>query len=153
MAVTVRKQQKPPIWRNTTILKWVTQVTFLVGFLAIAAVVVPQVQDNLAGRDITFGWTWLTSRLNFLIREGIDTDPATGSRTMLVGMVNTLRVTVSGVIAATLIGTIIGIARLSNNFIVNKLATVYIETIRNIPLLLQIIFWSVVTSTFLVLDP
>ncbi|MGI9648917.1 MAG: ABC transporter permease subunit [Acidimicrobiia bacterium] len=153
MAVTVRKQERPPIWRNTTILKWVAQVSFLFGFIAIVAIVVPQVQDNLAGRNITFGWDWLTSELGFLIREGIDTDPATGSRTVLVGMVNTLRVTISGVIAATILGTIIGIARLSNNWIVNKLATVYIESIRNIPLLLQMFFWSAVSATFAILDP
>jgi len=153
LAVTVQKQERPPIWRNTTILKWVAQITFLFGFIGIAVVVVPQVQDNLAGRDITFGWDWLTSRLSFLIREGIDTDPATGSRTMLVGMVNTLRVTISGVIAATLLGTLIGIARLSNNWIVNKLATVYIESIRNIPLLLQMFFWSAISATFGILDP
>ena len=153
MAVTVQKHQRPPFWRNTTILKWVAQITFLFGFIAIVAIVVPQVQDNLAGRDITFGWDWLTSELGFLIREGIDTDPSTGSRTMLVGMVNTLRVTVSGVIAATFIGTVIGIARLSNNWIVNKLATAYIESIRNIPLLLQMFFWSAVSATFAILDP
>jgi len=153
LAVTVRKQERPPIWRNTTILKWVAQIAFLFGFIAIVAIVVPQVQDNLAGRDITFGWTWLTSELGFLIREGIDTDPATGSRTMLVGMINTLRVTVSGVIAASILGTIIGIARLSTNWIVTKLATVYIESIRNIPLLLQMFFWSSVSATFAILDP
>ncbi|MBT8249943.1 MAG: ABC transporter permease subunit, partial [Acidimicrobiia bacterium] len=153
MAVTVQKHERPPIWRNTTVLKWIAQLAFLFGFIGIVAVVVPQVSDNLAGRDITFGWDWLTSRLGFLIREGIDLDPPTGARTMLVGMVNTLRVTVSGVIAATLLGTIIGIARLSNNWIVNKLATFYIESIRNIPLLLQIFFWGAVAGTFAILDP
>ena len=153
MAVTVRKQERPPFWRNTTILKWVAQLSFLFGFIAIVVVVVPQVADNLSGQDITFGWDWLRGRLWFLIREGIDLDPPTGARTMLVGMVNTLRVTISGVIAATLIGTIIGIARLSNNWIVTKLATFYIESIRNIPLLLQMFFWSAVAGTFAILDP
>ena len=153
MAVTVRKHQRPPIWRNTTVLKWVAQLAFLFGFIGIVSVVVPQVADNLAGRDITFGWDWMTSRLSFLIREGIDLDPPTGARTMLVGMVNTLRVTISGVIAATFIGTVIGIARLSNNWIVTKLATFYIESIRNIPLLLQMFFWSAVAGTFAILDP
>ena len=153
MAVTVQQHERPPFWRNTTILKWVAQIAFLFGFLAIVSVVVPQVQDNLAGRDITFGWDWLTSELGFLIREGIDVDPATGARTILTGMVNTLRVTISGIIAATLLGTIIGIARLSNNWIVNKIATTYIESIRNIPLLLQMFFFIAITETFSVLDP
>ena len=76
------------------------------------------------------------------IREGIDTTPDSGARALLVGMVNTLRVAISGIIAATILGTIVGVARLSKNWIVNKLATVYIETIRNIPLLVQIFFWQ-----------
>ena len=49
MAVTVRKQERPPIWRNTTVLKWVAQLAFLFGFIGIVSVVVPQVADNLAG--------------------------------------------------------------------------------------------------------
>ncbi len=153
MAVIVRKQERPPFWRNATILKWAAQLSFLFGFIAIAAVVIPQVQDNLEGQNLTFGWDWLRGRLGFLIREGIDTDPDTGARTILTGAVNTLRVTISGVIAATLLGTIIGIGRLSSNWLVNRLASLYIETIRNIPLLLWMFFWIAVVAFFNIIDP
>ena len=153
MAVTVQQQQRPPIWRNTTILKWVAQIAFLLGLIALALIVVPQVQDNLRDRGLIYGWSWLRVELGFLIGEGIDTDPDTGARTILVGIVNTLRVTVSGVIAATLLGTIIGIARLSGNWIVTKLATVYIETIRNVPLLLQMFFWFSIVQILTPLSP
>ncbi|MDH3540659.1 MAG: ABC transporter permease subunit [Acidimicrobiia bacterium] len=153
MAVIVRKQERPPFWRNATILKWAAQLSFLFGFIGIAAVVIPQVQDNLSGQNLTFGWDWLRGRLGFLIREGIDLDPATGARTVLAGAVNTLRVTISGVIAATLLGTIIGIGRLSTNWLVNKLASLYIETIRNIPLLLWMFFWIAVVAFFNTIDP
>src|SRR3546814_20846445 len=60
---------------------------------------------------------------------------------MLVGLLNTLRVSAIGIVLATLIGTIVGIARLSRNWLVAKLASAYVETVRNIPQLLQLFFW------------
>lgn len=153
MSVTVRKQVNPPPWRNTAVLKWVAQLVFLFGFIAIAVIIVRQVQSNLSERLINFDFKWLDGRLGFPIREGIDTDPATGGRNILVGIVNTLRITVFGILAATLLGTIVGVARLSNNWIVQRLSTLYVESIRNIPLLLQILFWGVVSQTFFKLDP
>ena len=153
MAVTVTRQERPPPWRNLTVLKWAAQLFFLFGFIAIAAVVIPQVSDNLAGQNLTFGWDWLKGRLGFLIGEGIDIDPDTGGRTILVGAVNTLRVTISGIIAATILGTIIGVARLSSNWIVNRLSNFYVETIRNIPLLLWIFLFGALFAVFSVIDP
>lgn len=153
MAVVTRQQERPPFWRNVTVLKWAAQLAFLFGFIALAAIVIPQVQDNLSGQNLTFGWEWLSDRLGFLIREGIDTDPPTGARTILTGAVNTLRVTISGIIAATILGTLIGISRLSSNWIVNRIASFYIETIRNIPLLLWMFFWVAVVAFFNIIDP
>ena len=95
----------------------------------------------------TFDWDWLTDPSDFLIREGIDLDPDSGIRALTVGAINTLRVAISGIIAATIIGTLIGVARLSNNWIVTKLAAFYIETIRNVPLLVQIFFWQAIIFT------
>src|SRR3546814_19929163 len=60
---------------------------------------------------------------------------------MLVGLLTTLRVSAIGIVLATLIGSIVGIARLSRNWLVAKLASAYVETVRNIPLLLQLFFW------------
>jgi general L-amino acid transport system permease protein len=67
----------------------------------------------------------------------------TYGRTFFVGLLNTAIVAFCGIILATILGFIIGIARLSNNWLISKLAGVYIEIVRNVPLLLQIIFWSV----------
>jgi len=135
------------------VIKWAAQLSFLFGFLAIAAIVIPQVQDNLSGQNLTFGWDWLKGRLGFLIGEGIDVDPNTGGRTLLVGAVNTLRVTISGIIAATILGTIVGVARLSSNWVVNRVANLYIETFRNIPLLLWIFFFGAIFAVFSIIDP
>jgi len=142
VAVTVRKHERPPIWRNVTVLKWIAQIVVLVGVLALLYILAREAARNFARSDISFGWDWLADNPGITIREGIDTTPDSGARALLVGMVNTLRVAISGIIAATILGTIVGVARLSKNWIVNKLATVYIETIRNIPLLVQIFFWQ-----------
>src|SRR5690606_33947042 len=63
-----------------------------------------------------------------------------------VGLINTLRVSVVGIIAATLFGTLLGIARLSKNWLVSRVANVYIEVMRNVPLLLQLFFWYAIIT-------
>lgn len=63
-----------------------------------------------------------------------------------MGFLNTIKVAVLGIILATILGTIIGIARLSTNFLVAKLASIYVEVIRNVPVLLQLFFWYAVIS-------
>lgn len=152
MAVTVSHHERPPIWRNATVLKWAAQLV-LVAFIAIVVFTLrAQASANLEARGITFGTKWLTDPPLISIREGIDLQPDSGARALYAGMINTLRVAISGIIAATILGTIVGIARLSHNWIVNKIATVYIEIIRNIPLLVQIIFWLAVVQTLPALE-
>jgi general L-amino acid transport system permease protein len=60
---------------------------------------------------------------------------------LVVGILNTLFVSAIGIVGATLLGVIVGILRLSRNWLVGRLATAYVEMLRNIPLLLQIVFW------------
>jgi len=147
VTVQVREQSKTPLWRNATFLKWSAQLFVLALVVALFALLVSQALTNFAQSDISFGWTWLSSPTGVQLREGIDINPDSGARALLVGIVNTLRVAISGIFAATILGTLIGIGRLSSNWIVNKIATVYIETIRNIPLLVQIFFWSAIAVT------
>jgi len=142
LTVQTREHQKTPLWRNATFLKWLAQIVALVAVVAIFVVLGTQAFKNFNKSGISFGWKWLSDPTGVDIREGIDTSPNSGIRALAVGMVNTLRVAVSGVVVATILGTIVGIGRLSKNWIVSKISTVYIETIRNVPLLLQIFFWS-----------
>ena len=144
MTVEVREHQKTPLWRNATVLKWLAQIAVLIGVIALFVTLGSRAAANFSKSDITFGWDWLSNPTGVQIREGIDTFPDSGARALFVGLVNTLRVAISGIIVATILGTLIGIARLSKNWIVNKVATVYIETIRNVPLLVQIFFWSAI---------
>ncbi|GBE25236.1 putative glutamine ABC transporter permease protein GlnM [bacterium BMS3Bbin02] len=124
-------------------LKWLAQVGVLALVLLFFRILGGEAAKNFARSDISFGFDWLGDPPGFSIREGIDLQPNSGIRALAVGGLNTLRVAFSGIIAATILGTIIGVARLSKNFIVNKLAGFYIETIRNVPLLLQMFFWQV----------
>lgn len=148
MTVEVREHERVPLWRNATFLKWVAQIAVLVVVAAAVAILGSQALANFKKSGISFGWDWLAEPTGVDIREGIDTSPDSGARAILVGIVNTLRVSVSGIVAATFLGTFIGIGRLSKNWIVNKLATFYVESIRNVPLLLQIFFWQAVAIAF-----
>ncbi|KLV07058.1 amino acid ABC transporter permease [Photobacterium aquae] len=98
---------------------------------------------NLEQRGITTGFDFLHQEAGFGIGLSlIDYDETYSyGRTFFVGLINTALVSILGILLASLLGFTIGIARLSGNWLVNRLAAVYIETFRNIPLLLQIFFW------------
>jgi len=99
--------------------------------------------DNLSRRSIATGFGFLEREASFGIGESvIDYSPRDSyGRAFLVGVLNTLKVSIIGIIVATLLGTVIGIARLSSNWLIAKLASVYVEVIRNVPPLLQLFFW------------
>lgn len=104
---------------------------------------------NLAARGIATGLDFLGREAGFDIGESPIAYSAADSyaHALLVGLLNTLEIAVLGVVLATLLGLVIGIARLSGNWLVARLATVYVECVRNVPLLLQLFVWyGVVTS-------
>ena len=98
---------------------------------------------NLARSNTASGFAFLRGRAGFEIGQsliGYSSDSTYG-RALLVGILNTVLVAVTGIITATIIGFIIGIGRLSHNWLIAKLCTVYVEVFRNIPPLLVIFFW------------
>lgn len=100
---------------------------------------------NLSARRISTGFAFLGREAGMPIADAwLAYSPQnTYLRAFLVGIVNTLRVAVIGIVLATVLGTLIGIARLSSNWLLSRLAAVYVETLRNLPLLLQLLFWYV----------
>jgi general L-amino acid transport system permease protein len=98
---------------------------------------------NLRRQNIASGFGFLDREAAFGIGESlIPYSPAdTYARAFLVGLLNTLYVAALGIVLATILGTVMGIARLSRNWLISKLAQIYVETFRNIPLLLQLFFW------------
>ena len=99
--------------------------------------------DNLARRGVATGFSYLGRPASFDIGETlIAYSPADSyGRALLVGLLNTLEIAVLGCVLATLLGLVIGIARLSHNWLIRQLAGAYVETLRNVPLLLQLFVW------------
>lgn len=141
------QHQRVPIYRDATFVKWIAQVAALLLVLGALFFLVNEAGDNLSAKSIPNDFDFLGINPGFNISEGIDTDPNTGGRALWVGMVNTLRLASAGMVVASLLGLTIGIARLSTNWIVNRLASIYIETIRNIPVLVLIIIIAVLVGS------
>jgi general L-amino acid transport system permease protein len=130
-------------WRSARYRAIAAQALLLAAVLALAAWFIENTLRNLAGRGIASGFGFLGSTAGFsIIFHLIDySELSTYGRAFLVGLLNTLLVSAVGIVLATLLGLLIGIARLSDNWLAARLATVYVETFRNLPLLLQIFFW------------
>ena len=100
-------------------------------------------QVNMENRGITFGYGFLSQESSFDVQFSLIEYDGSHSyfRAYLVGLLNTILVSVIGIVFATIIGVVVGIARLSKNYLIERSAAVYVEFFRNIPLLLQIFFW------------
>ncbi|HEX4547594.1 amino acid ABC transporter permease [Pseudomonas sp.] len=122
---------------------WLFQIITVVAVVAMGWYLFDNTQTNLQHRGITSGFGFLERSAGFGIAQHLIsyTEADSYARVFVIGLLNTLLVTFIGVILATLLGFIIGVARLSPNWIISKLATVYVEVFRNIPPLLQILFW------------
>ena len=112
-------------------------IIFIIGFFTFNA------QTNMDTRGIDFGFGFLTQESSFDIQFSlIDYDGSHSyAKAYLVGLLNTLLVSAVGIFFATVLGVVVGISRLSSNYLIAKLAEIYVEIFRNIPLLLQIFFW------------
>ena len=134
---------KPAPWRDPKIRAIAYQVLFVAGVVGFVAFLVHNTLANIGRQNIATGWGFMHKEAAFGIGESlIAYSPAdTYGRAFLVGLTNTLHVAALGIIFATILGTVMGLARLSGNWLVSKLAQVYVETFRNIPLLLQLFFW------------
>lgn len=138
----------PPPTRTSLLYDPAVRSIFYQAILLIAVVyfgmyIFSNTADNLERQGIATGFGFLETTAGFgIITHLIEyTEASSYGAAFLVGLLNTLLVSFAGIIAATILGVIIGVSRLSKNWLVAKLAAVYIETFRNIPLLLQIFFW------------
>ena len=126
--------------KNKDLIPQILTVLFLI-FVVIYFTI--NAQSNMGNRGISFGFGFLSQESSFDITFSlIDYDGShTYARAFLVGLLNTILVSVIGIFFATILGVTIGIARLSQNYLVAKSAEWYVEIFRNIPLILQIFFW------------
>jgi general L-amino acid transport system permease protein len=119
------------------------QVALVAALAFLAYWVVNNVATNLRRQNIASGFGFLDRTAGFDVSQSLIeySNVSTYGRAFWVGLLNTLLVAGLGIVAATVLGFVIGIARLSTNWLVARLATVYVETVRNVPLLLQLFFW------------
>ena len=133
---------KIPFWRDIRVLRILFQVAFLLGVILLLVVLYTNMLKGLRGLGLTLNLNFLQNEAGFNLSEGIPYEPSdTYLKAFWVGIVNTLKVGIIGIICATLLGIFFGIARLSSNWLIRTIATAYVECFRNIPLLLQILFW------------
>jgi general L-amino acid transport system permease protein len=140
---TAQKPSNPAVWNDPKYRALFFQVALIVGLVYFLYSVVNNTLSNMEARGISTGFAFLTEKAGFGILQSLiqfNEDSSYG-RTFLVGLMNTGLVAALGIFLATLLGFGMGVARLSSNWLIAKLATVYIEIFRNIPLLLQIFFW------------
>src|ERR1700750_2092718 len=150
-AVTITPQKRPPHPRmefslhNDQFKGLLWQILVIGIAVAVILYLWSNAIHNLSVRRISTGFAFLGREAGMPIS---DTWVAYSPRdtylwAFIVGIVNTLRVATIGIVLATILGTLIGIARLSTNWLLSRLAAVYVETLRDIPLLLQVLFWYV----------
>jgi general L-amino acid transport system permease protein len=134
---------RPAPWRDPKIRAAAYQLAFAAAVVGGIAFLVHNMLGNIGRQNIATGFGFLNREAAFGIGESlISYTPAdTYGRAFVVGLTNTLHVAAIGIVLATILGTLMGLARLSSNWLVAKLAQIYVETFRNIPLLLQLFFW------------
>ncbi len=138
----MQRQAAIPFWRDVRVLTALSQVLFIVVVALVAAFLYSNVSTAMRQRGLVAGFGFLNLESGFEIGEGlIPYKPSdTYARAFTVGILNTLQVSVVGIFLTTILGFLIGIARLSTNWLINRLAAGYIEIFRNTPLLVQLVF-------------
>lgn len=139
----IQFQSEVPFWRDERILRIAAQVISAVVVIGLLVLAIVNIRNAAEERGLSLGFEFIQEAAGFPIGES--DLPYDESRSFLyaflVGVLNTLKVVIVGIFFATILGTIIGIARLSTNWLVSRLALVYIEFHRNIPLLILLLLW------------
>lgn len=132
-----------PLLNNPVFRSYIYQAVTLIVILAIVFFAWHNAVQNLARANMTSGFGFLNSRAGFDLAQALIPYSPDSSyfRALQVGLINTLVIAVCGVITATIVGLLVGIGRLSPNWLISRLCTVYVEIFRNIPPLLVIFFW------------
>ncbi|RAU20875.1 amino acid ABC transporter permease [Paramagnetospirillum kuznetsovii] len=131
------------LWGSARFRGVLYQALVIGGVVALGSWLLRNTLTNLEIRGIATGFGFLGREAGFDISESLIafTPADTYSRALVVGLLNTLLVSALGIVLATVLGTVVGVVRLSGNWLLGRLATLYVESIRNVPLLLQLFVW------------
>ena len=132
-------------WYDPKVRAIAFQVAFVLALVGLGVYLIHNTIINLEKRNIKTGFDFLNNPAGFeipltLIPYSVE-EGSTHGAVFVVGLLNTLLISVLGIVLATILGFILGVLRLSNNWLVSRLVGVYIEAVRNVPLLLQFLFW------------
>ncbi|MGP9680223.1 amino acid ABC transporter permease [Halomonas sp. AOP27-A1-41] len=138
------------LWFSTRVRDWATQIALLGGLLATLWWLAGNTLQNLAIRGIRTGFDYLWQPTGFPISESVVTYTPSDSYlwAYVVGLTNTLWLSFLAIVFATLIGLFVGLSRRSKHPLLSRIASVYVTTLRNIPLIVQIMFWYSVALSF-----
>ena len=146
MTSTKESGNSIPFWHDPAKRAIVYQLATLVVVGIIGYYLFSNTVTNLHRQSIATGFHFLEREASFEIGESLIHYSAANNyaRALLVGILNTIKVAFVGIVLTTLLGTFVGVARLSSNWLVSRLAAAYIEFFQDIPILLQLIFWYAV---------
>lgn len=131
---------KPPFYRNVKFLSWTFQLVVFALVMVVLLWLWGNYTSNTENSGIPTSFDFLDNPASFDIPGAEFTETESVRNAYIVGLLNTLRISVVGIVLATILGILIGIARLSSNWVISKLAAVYVEVMRNLPLLVIMTF-------------
>lgn len=146
-----RKAGSPSrFWHNARFRAWLYQAVALVLVIAVAVAMFGNASQALALRGIRTGFGFLASEAGFSISESLWPFSSTNSffDAFVVGLSNTVWISAVSIVGATILGLLLGLARLSSNWLVARMALAYVEVFRNTPQLIQIVFWYTLMAHF-----
>jgi general L-amino acid transport system permease protein len=133
--------RRTPFWRNVRVLRIAFQVLFVLLIVGFLLYVFDNLTTNLERLGIRTDFRHLRQQAGFAIPDSEFQSSETVFAALLVGFQNTIKIAAIGIVLATIAGVVVGVARLSPNWLVRRVAAAYVETLRNIPVLLIILFW------------
>jgi general L-amino acid transport system permease protein len=132
-----------PLWRDERVIQGVLQVVSAILVIGALYFFISNVLRAADARGLSLGYDFLDQSAGFPLGESVipyDESKSFGYA-FLAGLLNTIKVALLGIVGATVLGTVIALSRLSTNWLISKLASIYIEAIRNVPLLVQLFIW------------
>jgi general L-amino acid transport system permease protein len=130
-----------PLWRNVRVLRVAFQALFLLGIAFFLFLLFENLTTNLQVQGIRTDFGYLQQPAGFAIADADFRPSQSIWDAIKVGAMNTIKVSLLGILLATVLGVVVGVARLSTNWLVRRSAAIYVETLRNIPVLVIILFW------------
>jgi general L-amino acid transport system permease protein len=141
---------RPPIWRDVRVLAWAFQIVVAAVIVAIVWYLVGNYLDNAEQKGLNTGFQFLDQPAGFPIPSSDFRQAQRTQDAIVEGLFNTLRLSITGIVLATVLGTLIGIGRLSQNFVIRSATRAYVEIVRNVPLLAIVVlaFIAIVQNAF-----